>query len=99
MSSHPFLRLTRPSSTFQEIESTTKTRLLTSAPTGKLDSVKRLIRIKGKNVLRVSADQAELKRLEENLDRVIEEFGVRIPISRDRHSVLILAIRSPPPSA
>jgi hypothetical protein len=89
MSSYSFLRLTRPSSTLQEIESTTKTRLFNPTPTGKLESVKRLIRTKGKNVLRVSADQAELKRLEGNLDRVIEEFGVRILISRDRHSVLI----------
>jgi hypothetical protein len=82
MSSHPFLRLTRPSSTLQEIESTTKTRLLTPAPTGKLDSVKMLIRIKGKSVLRVSADQAEIKRLEADLERAVEDFGVRIVILR-----------------
>jgi hypothetical protein len=77
----------------------TKTRLLDSNPTGKLDSVKRLIRTKGKNVLRVSADQAEIKRLETNLDRAVEEFGVRTVLSRDQNSVLISFIRSPPPSA
>jgi hypothetical protein len=77
----PFLRLTRPSSTLQEIESTVKTRLLNPTPTGKLDSVKKLIRTKGKNVFRVSADQAEIKRLETNLDRAVEEFGVRTVVS------------------
>jgi hypothetical protein len=95
----PFIRLTRPSSTLQEIKSTTETRLLTPTPSGKLDSVKRLIRTKGKNALRVSVDRAEIKRLEVNLDHAVEEFGVRIIKWRDCHCVLRSFIRSPPLSA
>jgi hypothetical protein len=65
------------SSVLHDIKSTTETRLYAPAPTRKVESLRKLIRIKGKNMLSVSADQADIKRLQQKLDRAVEEFGVR----------------------
>jgi hypothetical protein len=70
--------LTHARSTLQEIISATETRLqVPAAPTKKLAGIKRYIRVKGKDARRVSADQDQIKKLGETLDRAIEVFGVR----------------------
>jgi septal ring factor EnvC (AmiA/AmiB activator) len=48
-----------------------------AAPTGKRAAVKRFFRAKGKDAARVSVDQEEIKKLGDQLDRAIEDFGVR----------------------
>jgi hypothetical protein len=74
---HTHSRLTRPSSALQEIKSATESRLATSSSTGKLDSMKKLLRSKGKDALRTSTDQEEIQKLGRQLDRAVEEFDVR----------------------
>jgi hypothetical protein len=68
------INLTRLGSILQEIKTGTDTRLKSpSAATGKL---MRIVRAKGKNIARTSADLEELKKLGEKLDRAVEEFDV-----------------------
>jgi WD40 repeat protein len=52
--------------------------------------LKKLIRSKGKDVLRVSADQEETRKFGAQLDRAVEELNVRVLVSHSRLSVLIL---------
>jgi hypothetical protein len=87
-------RLTQPSSTLQEIKLAAETRLHAPASTRKRDALKKLIRFKGKDVSRVSADQEETKKLGAELDRAVEELNVRTHVSYSRMFVLILGIRS-----
>jgi hypothetical protein len=54
-----------------------------AVPTGKGAAVKRFFRAKGKDAARVSADQEEIKTLGEQLDRAIEDFGVRTLITQN----------------
>jgi hypothetical protein len=64
------------------------------ASTRKRDAFKKLIGTKGKNVLRVSEDQEDTKKLGTQLDRAVEELNVRVLVSCNRPSVLILITRS-----
>jgi hypothetical protein len=61
--------------------------------------LKKLVRSKGKDVSRVSADQEETKKLGAQLDRAVEELSVRTLVSHLRLFVLILVTRSLPQSA
>jgi phage terminase large subunit len=85
----------RLSSILQEIKSSTESRLRTPASTGTLHSVKKLMRSKGKDALRMSADQEETRKLSEKLDRAVEELGVRTDHLR-LSSMLMSSTRSPP---
>jgi hypothetical protein len=79
----------QPTSTLKEIKSTIDVRFHTPTPTGKFGSVKKFIRIKGKDAVRVSEDQEKIKKLREQLDRAIEEFKVRTRTTQDLLCVLI----------
>jgi hypothetical protein len=59
-----------------------------------LGFLKKFFRDKGKDALRVSADQEEIKKLEEKLDRAMKDFTVRIIILRNQCFALILFTRS-----
>jgi hypothetical protein len=90
---HPSrVMLMQPSSTLKEIKSTIDARLQTPTPTGKFGSVKKFIRTKGKDAVRVSEDQEKVKKLREQLDRAIEEFGVRARTTQNLLCVLIAFI-------
>jgi hypothetical protein len=67
----------QPTSTLKEIMSTIDVRLHAPTPTSKFGSVKNFIRTKGKDAVRVTEDQDEVKKLKEQLGSAIEEFGVR----------------------
>jgi hypothetical protein len=76
--------LTQPNSTLQKIKSTVEAHLHSPAtPTGKRAAVKSFFRAKGKDAARVSADQEEITKLGEELDRAIEDFGVRTLITQN----------------
>jgi hypothetical protein len=81
--------LTQTTSTLKEIESAIDMRLHTPVPTSKFGFVKRFVRTKGKNAVRVLEDQEKVKKLRELLDRAIEEFGVRTLMTLNHHYVLI----------
>jgi hypothetical protein len=51
-------------------------------PTGKRAAVKKFFRAKAKDAARVATDQEEIKKLGEQLDRGIEDFGVRISMTQ-----------------
>jgi hypothetical protein len=86
--------LTQPSSTLLEIKLAAETRLNVPASTGKRAAFKKLIGTKVKNVLRVSEDQEETKKLGAQLDRAVEELNARVLALRKRSYVLILMTRS-----
>jgi hypothetical protein len=69
--------LIQPASTLKEIQSTAAARLDAPTPTSKLRSVKKFIRTKVKDAVRVTEDQDQVTKLGQQLDRAIEEFGVR----------------------
>jgi hypothetical protein len=58
----------------------------------------RLVRARGKDAVRVSADIDELKELGDELDRAVEEFDVRTVPPENHLIVLTLFARSLPPS-
>jgi hypothetical protein len=77
---HPItsrVMLRQPTRTMKEIKSSIDARLQSPTPTGGLSAVAKFVRAKGKDAARVSVDQEQIKKLGQQLDRAIEEFGVR----------------------
>jgi hypothetical protein len=92
--SFPRVSLTQSNSTLQEIKSTIEARLHSpETATGKRAAVKKLFRAKAKDAARVLTDQEEIKKLGEQLDRAIEDFGVRTSATQDVLCVLMKSIR------
>jgi hypothetical protein len=83
--------------TMKEIKSSIDARLQIPTPTGRLSAVTKFVRAKGKDVVRVSVDQEQIKKLGQQLDRAIEEFGVRTT-SRGILNALLTHLRWPPRS-
>jgi hypothetical protein len=85
---HPFIPTrqldTQSNSTLREIRSTIEARLHSpAAPTGNRAAAKRFFRAKAKDAARMSADQEEINKLGVQLDRAIEDFGVRTFINQN----------------
>jgi hypothetical protein len=63
------------------------------APIGKRAAVKKFFRAKAKDTARVSTDQEEIKKLGEQLNCAIEDFGVCTLMIPNLMCVLMLPIR------
>jgi hypothetical protein len=71
-------------STLQEIRSTAETRLrVPAAPTIKLRYIGWYFRTRSKKAWQVSSDWKEIDALQQNLNRAIEELGVRSLLSQN----------------
>jgi hypothetical protein len=63
-------------------------------PVGRFDALKKRIVTRTKNVSLVAKDEKEIKKLGEKLNHALEDFHVRIVISRHRTFLLIGLVRS-----